>query len=95
MLKIVLIMHVEIHTTFLTSICTLSTRKIRSHKEPSNVTNPFLRWLALFILFVHRLRVDVEAEVTQLEWCLLFLMFVFRTGTMASSNACGSNKSSC
>jgi hypothetical protein len=63
MVKIVMIMHVEIHTTFLTSTCTLCTRKIRSHKEPSNVTNPFLRWLALLILFVHWLRVDVEAEV--------------------------------
>jgi len=58
--NIVMIMHVEIHSTLLTST---GTRRIRGHKEPSNVTNPFLRWLALVILFVHRLRVDVVAEV--------------------------------
>jgi hypothetical protein len=63
MVKIMMIMHVEIHTTFLTSTCTLCTRKIRTHKEPSNVTNLFLRWLALLILFVNRLPVDAEAEV--------------------------------
>jgi hypothetical protein len=59
MVNIVMIMHVEIHTTLVTST---GTRRIRGHKEPSNVTNPILRWLALVILFVHRLRVDVVAE---------------------------------
>ena len=95
MVKIVMIMHVEIHTTFLTSTGTLCTRRIRGHKEPSNVTNPFLRWLALVILLYTGCVLMFKQQSTQLEWCLLFLMLVFRTGTMASSYACGSNKGSC
>jgi hypothetical protein len=58
-----LVMLVEIHITFLTSTGTSRTTKIRGHKEPSNITNPFLRWLALVILSVPRLGVDVEPEV--------------------------------
>lgn len=72
MVKIAMILRVEIHTTFVNIHQYLVRKKIRRHNEPSNVTNPFLRWLALVILLVHRLRVEVEAEVDAARVMLAF-----------------------
>lgn len=77
MVMIVIVMRVKIHTTlFLASTGAFCTRRIRGHKEPSNVTSPFLRWLAVVVLFVHRLHVGVEAEVDAARVMTVFFFFL-------------------